>query len=79
MHPLEAFRLRKGLTLSKLAEGLGIKHPHLHRIMRGLGDPSAALVRRIVAFTGGEVTAEDMLRTGMYAPGTDVNDVRGAA
>lgn len=79
MHALERFRLARGLTIVAMARGLEISHPHYLRLTKGEGDPSASLIRRAIAFTAGEVTADDMLRTTMYAEGTEVNDVGGAA
>jgi hypothetical protein len=59
---------------SKLAECIGCRHPHLVRIIAGTGRPSLKLVERIVRFTGGEVSADDVVSWSLYHSRTDTDD-----
>lgn len=50
-----------GNTASKLASAAGTSGATITRLLYGDQSPSAEMIRSIVAATGGEVTADDLL------------------
>jgi hypothetical protein len=58
---LREWRLGRGLTLYDLCPRIGITHGELSRIERGKQFPRPALMLRIYAATGGDVTPNDLL------------------
>ena len=48
-------------TASKLAEDAGTTGPTITRLLYGDAQPSAEMIRNIVAATGGKITADDLL------------------
>lgn len=61
-HPLKSYRLSAGLSLEELAGRVGASKASLSRIEARLQTPSLGLVERIVAVSGGELTANDFVR-----------------
>lgn len=59
-HPLRAYRRRKELSQDQLAGLADTTKATISRIESGTLDPTFALMRRLIAATAGEVTA-DML------------------
>jgi transcriptional regulator with XRE-family HTH domain len=60
-HPLRRYRKAKGLTIEALAERISSSRATISRIEAGLQEPSFGLMRRIMAETEGEVTANDFV------------------
>lgn len=60
-HPLAVYREEMKLGPSDAAARLAISRQSLFRIERGEQKPSIDLIRRIVVFTGGRVTANDLV------------------
>lgn len=60
-HPLAAFREEQKLGPSDVAAKLAISRQSLFRIERGEQKPSIDLIRRIIDFTGGKVSANDLV------------------
>ena len=60
-HPLAAFREERGLRSSQVAEELNISRQSLFRIENGDQNPSVDLIKRIVTFTEGKVSASDLV------------------
>ncbi|MGG5811443.1 helix-turn-helix domain-containing protein [Falsiroseomonas sp. CW058] len=57
---LEQYRQSRGLTLAELARELGLHDARsVHRYLHGERIPRPAVMRRIMAVTGGAVTASD--------------------
>jgi DNA-binding XRE family transcriptional regulator len=63
IHPLKEYRQRAGLSVSDLAEKVGVSRQSIFRIEAGDQTPSLDLVSRITRATGGKVTANDFLRS----------------
>lgn len=59
-HPLRTWRKAHGVTLTTLAEKLGVRPSHLSGIENGK-NPSMALAARIREATDGEIRADDLL------------------
>jgi len=57
---LETLRLRRGLTMSQLAEHLATSHAQISRVESGQRKPSAALVFKISTFFA--VPVEHLMR-----------------
>jgi transcriptional regulator with XRE-family HTH domain len=60
-HPLTKYRLKKGLSAEQLAKLAGTTRQTIHRIENGGQNLSLDLLRRVVAATGGKVTANDII------------------
>ena len=60
-HPLTKFRETAGLTQAELAERLNVSRWMVNRLERRQRMPSWELVSRIVAVTGGLLSADDFL------------------
>jgi transcriptional regulator with XRE-family HTH domain len=60
-HALTRYRKARGLTIDALAAKIGTSKATISRLEGGLQDPSFALVRRIIAETDGEVSADDFV------------------
>jgi transcriptional regulator with XRE-family HTH domain len=61
IHPLKEYRVRKGLTLAKLACRVGVQVPALSKIENWQRMPSMSLAARIQEATNGAVTPNDFL------------------
>ena len=60
-HALLAYRRKTGLTLEALAERARTSRSMLSRVEQRKALPSLGLVSRLVAATGGAVSADDFL------------------
>lgn len=60
-HPLKRFRTARGLSMQALGDAVGVSKQTISRIESGEDDPSLALIRRIVAFADGALSANDFL------------------
>ena len=60
-HPLAVFREEQKVGPSVAAAMLAISRQSLFRIERGEQKPSVDLIRRIIDFTGGKVSANDLV------------------
>lgn len=60
MHPLRTYLESTGTTLEAFAESVGVSRMTLYRAMRG--ETSLPVIRKIVAETGGAITANDFLQ-----------------
>jgi transcriptional regulator with XRE-family HTH domain len=60
-HPLTRYRKARGLTIDAFAAKIGASKATISRLEGGLQDPSFALVRRIIAETEGEISADDFV------------------
>lgn len=60
-HPLTHYRRRHNLTLVAFAAVAGTTAGTISRIETGAKDPSASMLRQLIAATGGEVTADDII------------------
>jgi DNA-binding XRE family transcriptional regulator len=60
-HPLAAYREAKNVRPSVAAKELAISRQSLFRIENGDQTPSVELIKRIVAFTDGKVSASDLV------------------
>lgn len=60
-HPLAAYREAKNVRPSVAARELEISRQSLFRIENGDQTPSVDLIKRIVAFTDGKVSASDLV------------------
>jgi DNA-binding XRE family transcriptional regulator len=60
-HPLRAWRIQHGLSQDRLAVRVDTSKATISRVEAGLLDPTFALLRRIIAATGGAVTAEAII------------------
>jgi len=58
-HPMRRYRREKAMPLDQLAEATGVDKSTLSRIERGKQNPSIDLLRRLIAATGGALSAED--------------------
>lgn len=61
-HPLAAYRKAKDIKPSIAAAELDISRQSLFRIEKGEQKPSVDLIKRIEAFTEGQVSANDLVR-----------------
>jgi len=69
-HPLARYRRRHKLTLANFAMQVGTTQGTLSRIETGAREPTAGMLRLIVAATGGEVTADEIINAHYCAAGT---------
>lgn len=60
-HPLRQFRERRGLSQGDLAERASTTKATISRIETGECGLSVDMLKRLVAATGGEVTADDLI------------------
>ena len=58
---LDQYLSRDGNTAAKLAAAAGTSGATITRLLYGEQSPSADMIRAIVAATGGEITADDLL------------------
>jgi DNA-binding XRE family transcriptional regulator len=61
-HPLRAFRRKKGLSLDQAAEALDIAKSSMSRIENGKQVITSDLMRRILEWTDGAVTPNDLVQ-----------------
>lgn len=61
-HPLAIFRARQSLKQRDVAEAVGVTRWTIAMIEAGKYDASGKLLRRLIEFTGGEVTANELVR-----------------
>lgn len=57
----DQWRQQNRLSMADLGEALGVTHQHIHLIIKGKRKPSWDLANRIVTYTKGAVTVEDLL------------------
>ncbi len=57
---LHVLRQKRGLTMTELADILGVRHAHISRIESGLKRPSSDLILKIADVFG--VTADQLMR-----------------
>lgn len=68
-HPIRALRKERGQTLEQLADVLGTTKGNLSRIENGQG-MSDDLKRKVLAWSGGAITADKLLQaSAAEAPG----------
>lgn len=60
-HPLTRYRCKHKLTIAHVAEKLGVDKSTVSRYEAYRRAPSLDVMRRIIALTEGEVTADDLL------------------
>lgn len=60
-HALRSFRSEADITLDVLAEQVGVSKGQLSKIENGRSLPSLDLVARLVAASGGRLSADDFL------------------
>ena len=60
-HPLTAFRRERDLTMEALGAAVGVNKTTISRIESGEYDASLRLVRRLVEFADGALSADDFL------------------
>lgn len=62
---LAEYRRRKGMTVSEIADAIGVTGTHrirtVYRYLKHERTPALTVIRRITDFTKGEVTFEDFL------------------
>ena len=68
IHPLRAFRDAKGVSAAALAKKVGVTRQSIYRIENRQQEPSIALIRKLVAATHEEVSAEAILAECLNAP-----------
>ena len=68
MHPVRKLRRRRGLTLAEVAEKIGISAPSLSRIETGVHGTSDQTKRRIIRWSRGDITAEQLVRSKRRKP-----------
>jgi predicted transcriptional regulator len=56
---LAGYQMKYGLSVGGLAAHIGVTEQALHRYMHRGRIPQTAVMKRIIAVTGGEVTAND--------------------
>lgn len=61
VHPVRLLRQKRKLTLEEVARELGTSKGNLSRIETGIQGASDALKRRIVEWSGGRITAGDLI------------------
>jgi len=61
VHPLKRVRNERNLRLGKVAEHVQVSEASLSRVERYLQTPSLELVRKLCAFFGEGLTADDFL------------------
>jgi transcriptional regulator with XRE-family HTH domain len=61
VHPIRLLRQERKLTLEDAARELGVSKGNLSRIETGIHGASDTLKRRIVEWSGGKITASDLL------------------
>ncbi len=61
MHPLRAYRERKGLTQDALAALVCATPATISRIESGKGRPSVRMIHRLVGACDGEITADVLI------------------
>ena len=59
--PLAQFLALQGLSKARFAERIGVTAESVRRYARGKRTPCRAVMLRIIAATGGAVTADDFL------------------
>lgn len=62
LHPLQAYRDARGVTLDELAARVGTSKATLSRVENWKQDPSLDLIGKLKAATDGIVSADDFLR-----------------
>ncbi len=60
-HPLRAYRASKNVRIAELAAAVGVAKSTISRIENREMQPSLGLMSRLIAATGGEVSANDFL------------------
>lgn len=60
MHPLKKWRIKNGMTIPELARALEVGEANLYRWENG-DLPRPGRLRRLVEFTGGEVTLDEFI------------------
>jgi DNA-binding XRE family transcriptional regulator len=61
MHPLKKFREEKGLSPAAVAAAIGCNRSTIYRIENGQIEPSSEIMRRILVYTSGRVTPNDLI------------------
>lgn len=61
MHPLRRFRETHSVTLTALARKAGIAKSSLSRIETGRQSTTESMIRKLIAATGDELTANDFI------------------
>lgn len=59
MDKLKTFRAEANLTVSALAQQVGISQPYMSRILRGDRKPGGRVMAKIEEITSGQVTGRD--------------------
>ena len=60
-HAMRRYRREKALPLDALADATGVSRGTISRIERGKQNPSIDLVRRLIAASGGALSAQDFI------------------
>lgn len=60
-HALRLFRTSSDLTLDALADQVGVTKGQLSKIETGKALPSVSLIQRLIAASGGQLSADDFL------------------
>lgn len=76
---LDEYRRQEGVTVSDLADAIGVTGPHrirtVYRYLSQERTPALPVIRRIAEFTQGKVTFEDFLPTRAKRPTKEVAHV----
>lgn len=65
-HPLTQYRNNRGISQAEFAKSVGVNRWTINSVETGRRSPSFGLIARIVRVCGGEVSADDLVRAGMY-------------
>lgn len=68
MSALKTYRERKGLSLAQLGAIVGTTAATLSRIENGKRQASVGLIKRLIAASGGELTAADFIPHASQSP-----------
>lgn len=63
MNKLNAYRADENLTVTGLAQRLGISQAYMSRILRGERKPGGRVIAKIEEITAGQVTSRDFYST----------------
>jgi len=60
-HPLRRYRSEHGLSRRQVAEAVGVDEMSIGRYERGERMPRRQVLKRLIAMSGGQLTADDFL------------------
>lgn len=60
---LDEYLSKQTISSAKFADLVGVDRAYITRLRQGIGNPTKAVMERIIAASGGQVTPADLLAT----------------